>query len=113
MPQYLDPKIVLICRPHPVQHGGLPDGPHHRGSGSVLLIDGSGSGSGRPKKHADPDPQHCFLEKCLLMWNLVFSLKREICVVAQENSELKTLCEKYSTVVYQMGHATEDPDPYF
>jgi hypothetical protein len=34
-------------------------------------------------------------------------------VVAQENNELKTLCEKYSTVVYQMGHATEDPDPYF
>jgi hypothetical protein len=28
--------------------------------------------------------------------------------VAQEKNELKTLCEKYSTVVYQMGHATED-----
>jgi hypothetical protein len=42
------------------------------------------------------------------MWNLVYSLKREICVVPQENNELKTLCEKYSTVVYQMGHATED-----
>ncbi len=26
----------------------------------------------------------------------------------QENNELKTLCENYSTVVYQMGHATED-----
>ncbi len=47
------------------------------------------------------------------MCNLVFSLKHEIRGVAQENSELKRLCEKYSTVVYQMGHDTEDLDPYF
>lgn len=28
--------------------------------------------------------------------------------VCQESNELKTLCENYSTVMYQMGHATED-----
>jgi hypothetical protein len=26
----------------------------------------------------------------------------------QENSELKAVCDNYSTVVYQMGHATDD-----
>jgi hypothetical protein len=97
-----------------VQHGGLPDGSRHRGSGSGLLIDGSGSGSGRRKKHADPDPQHCFLKKSLIIWNLgVVTEAWNLCCMAQENNVLKTLCEKYNTVVYQMGHTTEDPDPYF
>jgi hypothetical protein len=27
-----------------------------------MMIEESGSGSGRPKKHVDPDPQHCFKE---------------------------------------------------
>ncbi len=31
------------------------------GSGSIPLTNGSGSGSRRPKKHVDPDPQHWFL----------------------------------------------------